>query len=192
MTNVDLIGMPWVGPAGDPDSIEGNGVSLADLSRRRRLGLKGWAALTWLEGKVQHIPENNNMARISGGVLVIRLGPTEAILLAMGGAGGALLGDLGSMHDGEKPEGCYIVPRQDMSVWFRFSGKMVPTRMAELCAVDLRPARFKNGSVAQTSVAHQNTIVIRDDRDEVYGFDLLTDYTSGEYLWKVLVAKAEG
>ena len=189
MTAVDFVEMPWTGPIGDPDPIEGNGASLADLSRRRRLGLKGRNTLAWLEKKVQPVPERNNTARTSGGVLVIRLAPTEAVLLAVGEGGGGLLKDLRNAHERESPEGCYNVPRQDMSVWFRISGETSPAVMAEICAIDFRVARFANGMVAQTSVAHQNAIVTRDDRKDVCGFDLLTDYASGEYFWKVLAGK---
>ena len=49
--------------------------------------------------------------------------------------------------------------------------------MAKLCAVDLRPDRFQNGSIAQTSVAKLNSVIIRQDIGNTLCVYLLCDAT---------------
>ena len=57
---------------------------------------------------------------------------------------------------------------------------------AKLCAVDLRPAKFADLSIAQTSVARLSAIVIRDDRADSLAYHLLADSASAAYLWECL------
>jgi sarcosine oxidase subunit gamma len=54
--------------------------------------------------------------------------------------------------------------------------------MAKLCGMDLRPKRFPAGSIAQTSVARLNAIVIA----QAGGFYLLADSAAAEYFWACL------
>ena len=53
--------------------------------------------------------------------------------------------------------------------------------------VDLRPGRFADGEVAQTSVARLNTIVVRADLGDVPAFQLLGDSASAAYYLSVLM-----
>ncbi len=57
---------------------------------------------------------------------------------------------------------------------------------AKLCGVDLRPAKFASGRIAQTSIARLNGIVIRDDKGELPAYHLLVDSASAGYLWGCL------
>lgn len=180
---------PWAGPVTGPGRVEGSHVALTDHSRSLRWGLKGRKAFGWLKANGIEGPEENNRAARQGDLLILRLSPSEALILAPGAGGTDALERLRGRHLAEAPAASYDVPRQDMSIWFQLSGAEAPRIMAELCAVDLRPERFSPGSIAQTSVASQNAIVLRDDRDEDIGFDLLTDFASGAYFWNVLARK---
>ena len=53
---------------------------------------------------------------------------------------------------------------------------------AKLCAVDLHPAHFAGGRIAQTSVAEVSAIVVGDDRGEVPAYHLLAHSAEAEYL----------
>lgn len=187
---------PWRGPVDDwhaaapPPATDAAGAALTlfELSRRARFGVKGRRALQWLVKAGIAVPAANNRAEPAGAeLLVARLGPGEALLLATGSGGAGRLAEVARLLERKPPAGAYAVPRQDMSAWFRVEGAGAPALFAALCAVDLRPARFSAGAVAQTSVALQSAIVVRDDRDADLGFDMLTDFASGAYLWGVLV-----
>jgi len=58
---------------------------------------------------------------------------------------------------------CFPVPRRDASFWFALTGREAAAMLAKLCGVGLRPKRFADRSVAQTSVARMSAIVIRND-----------------------------
>ena len=60
------------------------------------------------------------------------------------------------------PAYCHAVPWRDSSAWLRVSGKQAGQLFANLCEVDLLPDRFPNLTLAQTSIARMNSIVIRD------------------------------
>ena len=57
---------------------------------------------------------------------------------------------------------------------------------AKLCGVDLRPGKFADGAIAQTSLARMNAVVIRDDRGGALAYHLLGDSASAAYLWDCL------
>ena len=79
-----------------------------------------------------------------------------------------------------------------MSAWLRLAGDSVATFLAELCAVDMRPERFGDGSVAQTSVASQNAVVVRRDDGATYGLDILVDFAGASSLWHSLATGLTG
>ena len=83
--------------------------------------------------------------------------------------------------------GAYPVPRMDTHAWFRLDGPDAPTLFSKLCAVDLRPARFANLTVAQTVAARVSVIVIRQDVRNAPCYHVLTDSASALYFWDCLV-----
>jgi sarcosine oxidase, subunit gamma len=80
----------------------------------------------------------------------------------------------------EDREGTYPVPRRDSHAWFALEGSPLPSMMAKICGVDLRPERFSDLAIAQTSVARINAIVLRADRPDPI-FHLLADSASAAY-----------
>ena len=58
---------------------------------------------------------------------------------------------------------------------------------AKLCGVDLRPGRFADLAIAQTSAAGITGVIIRDDRGGHLAYHLLCDSASAAYLWDCLV-----
>ena len=53
--------------------------------------------------------------------------------------------------------------------------------------VNLRPHKFANWAVAQTSIVRMNGIVIRDDIGDASAYHLLADSASADYLWNCLL-----
>jgi len=167
-------------------------MGLADFSPLPRTGYKGHAALDWLRGQGVTIGDDNNVAypQADGG-LAARLAPSEALILGDPSGSDPLCNLLDAAWSIDASPGAYAVPRRGTSFWFRLTGRHAATMFAKICGVDLRPHKFANHAVAQTSIARINGIVIRDDIGEVLGYHLLGDSASAEYLWRCLLDAME-
>ncbi|MDH3966196.1 MAG: hypothetical protein OEU56_04145 [Rhodospirillales bacterium] len=168
-------------------------LGLADLSPLPRTGFKGAGAVEWLAGQGVEVPaESNRAARQSGGELAARLAPGEVLVLGAPEAeADGLPAALEAAWAAEPlppgtPRG-FPLPRRDSHAWFLVSGSEAAAMFAKLCGVDLRPDKFPNLSIAQTSVARVSAIVVRDDRGGTLAYHLLTDSASAEYLWDCLL-----
>jgi sarcosine oxidase, subunit gamma len=162
-------------------------LGLADLSPVPRTGVKGPRALAWLGEKGWPVPEANNRAvRSEDGHVIARLADGEALILAPTDGDGRAVYDLEAAIPGE---GAWATPRRDSSCWFRLQGDAAVDCLQKLCGVDLREKSFPVGSIAQTSVARLNCVVIRDPDN---AFHLLTDSASAIWFWdNLLDAMAE-
>ena len=163
-------------------------LGLADLSPWPRCGFKGSGSSSWLAGQGLDLPaESNRARRQAGGELVARLAPEELLILCdprqepSGLAASLPAAWAAESLPPEAPRG-YPVPRQDSHFWFCLTGEWTPALFAKICAIDLRPDKFPNLTIAQTSVARLSAIVIRDDRGDTLGFHLLADSASAEFL----------
>jgi len=161
-------------------------VTLTDLSLRLRFGVKGTGALGWMKRQAVTLPVKDNTAVSHGAtMLVARLSPGEALLLDL--RDGKVLERLAASLPERGNSGAYPVPRMDTHAWFRLEGPDVPFMFAKLCAVDLRPEKFANLSVAQTIAARVSVIVIRHDVQNAPCYYLLTDSASAIYVWDCIV-----
>jgi sarcosine oxidase subunit gamma len=167
-------------------------LGLADLSSLPRCGFKGAGTAEWLAGQGLEVPsESNRAARQPGGELAARLAPGEVLILGDLAGPGGLPERLeaawkSAALPAETPRG-FPVPRQNSHAWFLVSGGQAAAMLAKLCGVDLRPAKFPNLSIAQTSLARLSAIVVRDDRASTLAYHLLADSASAAYLWDCLV-----
>ena len=159
-------------------------LGLCDLTLVKRAGYKGWASIQWARNHGVAVGDENNRAYPqSDGATVARLADSEILIL------GDLAGreqTIARLAGTEAVPGAYPVPRADTNCWFTLTGAQAATMLAKLCGVDLRPSRFANGTIAQTSVARLNAIVVRADRGDVLAYDLLTDFASASYMWGCL------
>lgn len=163
-------------------------MALADLSPLPRAGFKGRDALDWAQRQGVAVSDSNNAAhRQAVGGLAARLADTEILVLDGLDGAGALPQRLASQWSTDAAAGTYLVNRQAGNFWFVVSGAHGAEMFAKLCAVDLRPAKFPPGAVAQTPVARTNCIVIRDHLGGVPAWHLLGDSASAEYQWGRLV-----
>ena len=165
-------------------------LGLADLSPLPRIGFKGPQALAWLNGQDVTVPALNNSATPQlDGNLVARLADTEGLILSNFQAKPGTVARLEAL---ETEPGCYQVPRGDTYFWFLLTGVHAADCLLKICGVDIRPHKFPNYSVAQTSIARLGTVAIRDDRGSTLAYHLIADSTSAGYFWDaVLDAMAE-
>ncbi len=158
-------------------------LALIDLSPLPRDGFKGREAMHWLATRGLRAPDTNNRARIvDGGTLIARLADTEALLLC-----DPLAPQMLAFPDPEPGTRCYPVPRRDSHCWFMLTGRLAEKCLRKLCGVDLRPERFSDLAIAQTSVARLSTILIRQDRGDTPAYHLLADSASALYFWDALI-----
>jgi sarcosine oxidase, subunit gamma len=167
-------------------------LALVDLSPLPRTGFKGAGTIEWLTGQGLTIgPDSNRAYSQSDGALAARLAPSEIFLLDGLAGAGALVNRLNQAWSWteERPRTLigYPTPRADSHCWFAVTGAQAPAMFAKICGIDLRPHKFAEGQIAQTSVAKLSGIVIRMPAMPVPSFHLLADSASGEYLWDCVV-----
>lgn len=151
-------------------------LKLVDLSPLMRTGIKGPGSRTFAEAQDWPVPASNNAAvRTDHGALVLRLGDNELLVLADPDGDDAPVRSLEAAIPGA---GAWHVPRRDSHCWFVLQGESAVECLTKLCGVDLRPAAFPAGSIAQTSVARLNAVVCRDPNAETPVFHLLADSAS--------------
>ena len=173
-----------------PNEGDATKLGLADLSPLPRTGFKGPQALAWLaEHDVAVPPLNNTSTPQPDGSLVVRLADTEGLVLSDIEAKADIVARLEALAP---QPGCYQVPRSDTYFWFLLTGVHAADCLLKICGVDIRPHKFPNHSVAQTSIARLGTVAIRDDRGSTLAYHLIADSTSASYFWDaVLDAMAE-
>lgn len=155
-------------------------LGLADLSPLARTGIKGPRALAWLAERGWAVPADNNLALMTeDGHICARLSNAEALIL--GPIDGSAIAELNTAVPGG---GVWSAPRRDSHCWFRLQGGPSVDCLQKLCGIDLRAHQFPVGSVAQTSIARLNAIVIRDPAD---AFHLLADSASALWFWDALL-----
>ena len=161
-------------------------LGLADLSPLPRTGVKGPRALAWLAEQGWPVPAAaNEAAATDADDLVLRLGDREALVLAAPGGSGKAVRDLEAAIPGA---GAWHVPRRDSHCSFLLQGEEAVPCLAKLCGVDLRPAHFRAGAIAQTSVARLNAVVCRPPRDtNGRSFHVLADSASATWFWDTLL-----
>ena len=160
---------------------------LVDLANLHRVGFRGAQAADYLTDHGFSLPQLPNTAvRQPGGEWIARLSTNEYFLL-------------GALHDGGErlaqveagwqlsQQACYCLPRQDSHTCLALFGAHISEIMAKLCGVDLIPSAFVPGSVAQTSVARVNGIIVNTSTGDTPCFHLLFDRASAHYLWHVLI-----
>lgn len=163
-------------------------LALCDLSAVRRIGFKGWATAEWLGSQGVTLEDAPNRAyRQPDGARVARLSKGEFVVLGDLDGSAALPGRLDGAWSMVAANGCFRVPRADASAWLGLTGSHAAAMFAKVCGVDLRPHKFPNHAIAQTSLARMNAIIIRGDRGQTLAYDVLFDLASAVYLWGALL-----
>jgi sarcosine oxidase subunit gamma len=161
--------------------------ALLDLTNLARVGFRGAAAAEYLINKGYELPEAPNRALTQvDGSHVARLSQTEYLLLgSLRDAGARIAAEEANWQFGAAAN--YLLPRQDSHAWLLLTGTHSAEVMAKLCGVDLRAEAFPVGSVAQTSAARINVIVVNLPEGELPCFQILCDRASVAYFWDALL-----
>jgi len=171
----------------DQEVLLAKNLGVADLSPLPRTGFKGREAVNWLRAQGLEIGDLNNQVYMENdGVLVARLTDTEVLILNALHIQRNLCISLEKNYSREQPVHCYSVPRFDSSAWLLITGQCASSMFAKLCGVDLRQRKFSNDSIAQTSIARINGIIIRNDLGGTPAFHLIFDSASTDYVWSCL------
>lgn len=163
-------------------------MGLADLSPLPRTGFKGRGTPDWLRAQGVALPPAPNLAqRQPGGERVARLSEDEHLVLGELAGEGAMCARLEEAWSVESAPGCFPMPRRDTHFWYALAGAHAAATLAKLCAVDMRPHKFADGRLAQTSLARINVIAIRGDLGATPLFHVLGDSSCARYLWACLL-----
>ena len=160
-------------------------LAICDLSALPRSGFKGRETVSWLAARGVAVSAENNMTTVQDdGARAARLADGEVLLLSDLAAESTLCARLAEAWSPDPDPAAYPVPRADTNCWFMIGGRHAPALFAKLCGVDLRPHKFADGAIAQTSIARLNGIVIRADLGAVPAYYFLTDRASARYMWE--------
>jgi sarcosine oxidase subunit gamma len=151
-------------------------ISLQDVSRKVKAGLKGPNAAAWLASQAIAVPiAPNRWAALPGGGLIGRLaeaeffiedGPAERLP--------ALLDD--------SPRGVYPVPRADAC--FTLEGRAIHEVLVQVCNVNFQG--HAPDALFMTSMAGVSVLAIPQHGETAPMIRIWADPTFGPYLWKTL------
>lgn len=166
--------------------------SLINQTVFERAGVRGPNSLALLESIGLPVPAKPNTATVTEtGELLLRLSNTECWLLSLRAGMNEKVNLLREAV--QNAEGVYSLYCQYSHAQLSLTGELSLTGnnlsaiMAKVCGVDLRENAFPTGSIAQTSIARVNAIVVRHQSEEQEQFVILSDITTSEYLWEALL-----
>jgi sarcosine oxidase subunit gamma len=166
-------------------------LGICDLSTLPRVGFKGVGAPTWLAAQNIRLPIDPNTAVLQkSGALIAKLSEYEMLILSDLFALSKEFQNLSSKAATELQDysqNTYILPRSDSHCWFAVTGIKASEMFSKICGVDLRAHKFPQGSIAQTSVAKTNCVIIRNDLGKTPSFYILGDISGSEFLWDCLL-----
>jgi sarcosine oxidase subunit gamma len=163
-------------------------LAIADLTPLARIGFKGPETIDWLSERALSSPARPNQAIISDQDLTIaRLSGTEVLILDSLQEPSKVLNELVADCSLDSQPRTYLLERADSHACFALLGEKVPEMLAKVCAVDMRLHKFAQLSIAQTSIAKINGILLRADQGHTPCFYLLADLSSAQYLWDCLI-----
>lgn len=166
---------------------ENSSCGVVDLANLHRVGFRGLQTAEYLTRLGFNLPQVPNTALCQpDGEWIARLSMTEYFLLGALHDGGQRLAELEATWQFSQ-QANYCLPRQDSHTCLALFGACITEVMAKLCGVDLSVAAFAQGSVAQTSVARVNGIIVNTGTGDSPSFHLLFDRASAHYLWYVLI-----
>ena len=163
-------------------------LSIFDLTGVARLGFKGVDTSNWLSNQDVSLPERPNKACLSReGLTVARLSDHEYLMIDPIGRENSKLQKLRNNWSINIGIRSYLLERADSHGCFALTGSHAAQVLSKVCAVDMRPHKFDQFNVAQTSVARVNAIVIRLDQGETLCYFILADLSMNEFLWDGLL-----
>ncbi|OLP20379.1 hypothetical protein BST81_01225 [Leptolyngbya sp. 'hensonii'] len=152
---------------------------LMDLSHLPRFGVKGPAAVAWLQSQGISVPDRpNSWKPLSDGGLVARLGLNEFLL-----EGSAIAPQLAQACQPPPPR-VYPVLRQDRAICLR--GRAVQELLRQTCNVNFRALDLNTHPVILTTLIGVSVTVIPGEQAGLPFYRIWCDGTFGTYFWSTL------
>ena len=155
-------------------------LTISNVSKLPRYGVKGAQAANWLAMHAVKIPEAANSWVLHEQTLVMRLGSSEFLIEDQ--AGGETCIKL--FADTRRLPNVYKVPRADAA--YLLAGSDVLNLLSELCALDLRESALLENEVVMTQVAGISAVILRQTSNNEPVYRLWCDGTYGVYMQHVL------
>ena len=157
-------------------------ISIHDLTKRHRWGLRGQGAAEALRIQGWDLPEQpNRLVASTNQSFVMALSQLEFWVLDPHNDAAALT--MGNDFTTD----AYPLFCQSSHAWLVLEGNQKPALMAKLCGVDLRADAFNMGDVAQTQMALINCIIARHDLAGNDVFSIFVDQSYAEYALEALL-----
>ena len=155
-------------------------LTISNVSKLPRYGVKGAQAANWLAMHGVKIPETANSWVLHEQTLVMRLGSSEFLIEDQ--TGGEACKKLLAVTLREP--NVYKVPRADAS--YLLAGSDVVNLLSELCALDLRESALLENDVVMTQVAGISAVILRQTSNNEPVYRLWCDGTYHIYMRHVL------
>ena len=167
-------------------------VVLKDMSWRRRFGLKGPAAESWLATHHFRVPSKANSWAVADGILVARLATSEFLVEAMEEGQASVAVAAQQLYARDRPSDVYPVPRQDLVVELR--GPALNDLLRQTCSVDFAPLTGRqasdSGPLVLTSMIGVAVVAIPREPSGRGELTLWVDPSYAHYFWTTLLAVA--
>ena len=161
----------------------GGAISIQDKTHKRRSGVRGLGASSWLKQQDLSAPDTPNRIILADNkTWVMSLSNREYWVLEPHEDANTFPTGRDFSEDGVYPLFC-----QSSHRWFVIAGEAKAQMMAKLCGVDLRSENFESGAVAQTQLALVNCIIARHTIDDEDVFSVFIDQSLAEYTLEVLL-----
>ena len=147
-----------------------SGLRILDRTAWPRFGVKGPGSADWLDGAGIDLPGLNRL-RMKNRLMTLRLGGNDIMLHPIDGTPDRVADLRGRWDKDNGPKG-YSSWREEGWAWLYLDGPDLDDTLARCCAVDLRPAVFADDQIAQTSFAHVDAMVFRQDTGINVLFDI--------------------
>ena len=158
-------------------------ISIQDKTHKRRSGVRGVGANSWLKQQNLVTPDTPNQIVLTDNkTWVMSLSSREYWVLEPHEDADTFPTGRDFSEDGVYPLFC-----QSSHRWFVIAGEAKAQMMAKLCGVDLRSENFELGAVAQTQLALVNCIIARHTMDKEDVFSVFIDQSFAEYTLEVLL-----
>jgi sarcosine oxidase subunit gamma len=162
-------------------------ISIQDKTHKRRSGVRGVGANSWLKQQNLVTPDTPNQIVLTDNkTWVMSLSSREYWVLEPHEDANSFPMGRDFSEDGVYPLFC-----QSSHRWFVIAGEAKAQMMAKLCGVDLRSENFELGAVAQTQLALVNCIIARHTMDKKDVFSVFIDQSFAEYTLEVLLDARE-
>ncbi|MGO3455431.1 MAG: sarcosine oxidase [Marinomonadaceae bacterium] len=160
-------------------------IQLEDASVQSRVGFRGKGVEAFLAAHQVNVPAEPNQAiTMEQGICILRLSNSEFWVIDNNNMNHDLIQTLEQSSAGV--EDVYRLYCQHSHGVFSLTGAPIRDMFAKVCGVDLSLPGFSAGSIAQTSVARINAIVVCLSAGESESFLLLFDVASSDYFWEAI------